>query len=120
MASRHGRLFPLTRAFWPGFVLFLLFLAGCGGDTQDLDALQERIGQDLYTTALGTLSEEDAHCAAGVFIEILGPDQAEIYASALTGDMEAASQVQPMTEEQQLGLGRALERCDFAPGGSAF
>ena len=120
MTSRSGKSPRRPRSFRTGLLLLVLIPAGCGGGGQDLDALQERIGQDLYTTALGTISEEDAHCAAGVFIEILGPDQAEIYASALTGDMEAAGQVQPMTEEQQLGLGRALERCDFTPGGSAF
>lgn len=120
MASRCGRTPRFSPAVWSGFVLLLLLPTGCAGDNQDLDALQERIGQDLYTTALGTISEEDAHCAAGVFIEILGPDQAEVYASALTGDMDAAAQVQPMTEEQQLGLGQALERCEFSPGGSAF
>lgn len=120
MIFRRGRSTPMTVALWPVLLVLLTVAAGCGGEGQDLDALQERIAQDLYTTAYGTISEDDAHCAAGVFIEILGPDQAEIYSSALTGDMEAAGQVEPMTEEQQLGLSRALERCDFSPGGSAF
>lgn len=110
----------MTLVLWPGTLLLLFLAAGCGGEGQDLDALQDSIAQDLYTTALGTISEEDAYCTAGVFIEILGPDQAQIYAAALAGDMDAASQVEPMSEEQQLGLSRMLERCDFVPGGGGF
>ncbi len=88
----------------------LLGVAACGGD----DDVRDAIAQDFYDSSMGMISEAEAECAADAIIDALGRDQAEVYAAALSGDMEAATNAEPLTQEQQTAMAEGFEACDFA------
>jgi hypothetical protein len=46
-------------------------------------------------------------------IDVLGRENARLYASATTGDLDAASQMERITTEQQQAMAEGFDECDF-------
>jgi hypothetical protein len=70
------------------------------------------IADDLVASSQGAISQDEALCAAEAIVDALG-DQAETYAAAMAGDVEAAMAAEPLTPEQQTAMTEGFETCDF-------
>jgi len=92
--------------------LLPLILVACGGDAGN--GIRGEIAQDLFEGSEGMISEEEASCAADVIVDVLGEEQAEMYAAAMSGDLEAASEMDPPTPEQQTAMAQGFQECDLS------
>jgi hypothetical protein len=95
------------RLLGPTAALLVLSLSACGGSGVTAD-----IADDLVASSQGAISQDEALCAAEAIVDALG-DQAETYAAAMAGDVEAAMSAEPLTPEQQAAMTEGFESCDF-------
>jgi hypothetical protein len=97
-----------TRLFGPTAALLVLTTSACGGGA----GVTADIADDLVASSQGAISQDEAMCAAEAIVDALG-DQAETYAAAMAGDVEAAMEAEPLTPEQQTAMTEGFEACDF-------
>lgn len=98
----------MNKLFTTGLALLLFSLAGCGNDRSDL---RDEIAGEMVRSSQGVIDQADADCFADALIDALGVDRARQYFQATTGDWDAASASEPLTDEQQQVLAEGIMAC---------
>lgn len=97
---RTTRLLPLLTGL-------ALALGACGGS-----GLEAEIAEDLAEGSFGMISDSEAQCLAGAIVDAMGDDKARQYAAAMAGDVEAAAESEPLTDEEQAAMSQGFMDCD--------